>query len=573
MLNNGGSGRPEVFIPPGEPSQVLVQAFPATGILEVHWSEPFIGGNNVTEYVVWFRTDRDPPENWNLIRTTTSPGTIHGIIPGLRYSFKVSVTSCLGSGPFSSTVNWEIPSMRLHSAHPQPPTVHSPLLVDIEPNSLASQFSFPDRVITSRHTIHDPVMTRQNSNPDQVIIRQDSIPDQFMIRQNSIPEQSNQELWTKCRSLQKTSWKPADVLRERGTRSHHARPVYQVKTEYTMKDPDSRTAKCQLSFDSIHRDKEEKVIILLGATGAGKSTLVNALVNHFYGVEWEDSFRLELIPDTESREPKALSQTSWITAYTLPWQEGCQAPYNLTIVDTPGFGDTTGLVGDKSITTQLQTFFTKGESEGLDHLNGIGFVLQASNSRLTPTEKYIMDSILSAFGKDVVNSIYLMITFADSKSPPVLNAVEELDIPHVGEHVNSQHRFQTYTVEETKTMDDLKNSYGKALQGRMTAEKLMFASRQKYEDILNDTMDLVCDAHQNLCELDKIALKPNPLAIGDYLDLLISSESNQIKPGWMERLTKAELDESDMETAEAQFPSSSELSLPVFQGDVQQPLH
>ncbi|CAG0882940.1 unnamed protein product [Darwinula stevensoni] len=160
--------------------------------------------------------------------------------------------------------------------------------------------------------------------------------------------------------------------------------------------------------------------------------MVNAFVNHFYGVEWEDPFRLVLIPDTESIKPKAQSQTSRITAYTLPWQEGCQASYNLTIVDTPGFGDTKGLMGDKSITTQLQKFFSQGQKGGMDHLDGIGFVLQASNARLTPTEKYILDSIQSAFGKNVGNNIFLMITFADSKSPPVLEAVKEGNIPFVG---------------------------------------------------------------------------------------------------------------------------------------------
>ena len=152
---------------------------------------------------------------------------------------------------------------------------------------------------------------------------------------------------------------------------------------------------------------------------------MNAVVNHFYGVEWEDPFRLVLIPEIGTGSQ---SQTTRITAYELPWREGCRATYGLTIVDTPGFGDTKGLAGDKGIASQFQKFFSGGD---LNKIDGIGFVMQASNGRLTPTERYIFDSVLSTFGKDVAGNIYVMITFADSRSPPVLEAIKDGKIPHV----------------------------------------------------------------------------------------------------------------------------------------------
>ncbi|CAG0901755.1 unnamed protein product [Darwinula stevensoni] len=231
---------------------------------------------------------------------------------------------------------------------------------------------------------------------------------------------------------QQTQWSPAQCFIEKSKCIQKGKPsLYQIQYQEVSRDEESRTARFKLAWEFEPIGMEEKVIILLGATGAGKTTLVNAIVNHYYGVKWEDPYRLVLIPDNENKmKSKAHSQTSWITAYTLTWLNGCREPYNLIIVDTPGFGDTSGLIGDKSITTQLQKFFSNSQPEGPDFLHGIGFVLQASNARLTPTEKYIFDSILSAFGKDAVNSIYLMITFADSKAPPVLQAVNEGNLHH-----------------------------------------------------------------------------------------------------------------------------------------------
>ena len=170
----------------------------------------------------------------------------------------------------------------------------------------------------------------------------------------------------------------------------------------------------------------EKVLLLIGATGAGKSTLINGFLNYVMGVCWDDDFRFKIIVD-EGGKSQAHSQTSKITAYSI---HGSCLPYTLTVIDTPGIGDTRGMERDKAIVNQIKELFSTGGPDSVDQINGVGFVTQASTPRLTPTMKYIFDSVLSIFGKDISSNIFLLMTFADGQEPPVLSAIEEAAIPY-----------------------------------------------------------------------------------------------------------------------------------------------
>ena len=204
--------------------------------------------------------------------------------------------------------------------------------------------------------------------------------------------------------------------------------VYKLPVVEDMKDTAKNIFKCHVDLGNPIPGEHEKVLMVLGATGAGKSTTINGMVNYILGVEWEDDFRFKLITD-ETIESQAHSQTQKISAYTFHKMEGSRVPYALTIIDTPGFGDTRGLKRDKEITSQIKAFFSLPSKKGIDHLDGIGFVTQASHARLTPTQKYIFDSILSTFGKNIASNIFMMVTFADGKRPAVLDAIEDAKIP------------------------------------------------------------------------------------------------------------------------------------------------
>lgn len=451
--------------------------------------------------------------------------------------------------------------------------------------------------------------------------------------------------------------------------------------------------------------ENERVFLVVGATGAGKSTLINGMANYMFGVEWKDNFRFKLITE-DDKLTQADSQTNDITAYTFHAMEGSPIPYTFTVIDTPGFGATEGLKRDKKITEQIKEFFSIPPPEGIDHLDGIGFVVQSSQSRLTKTQEYIFDSILSIFGKDVAQNIFMMLTFADGQRPPVLEAIKKAEIPSTvffkfnnsalfadnspdpessdsnfdemfwkmgagsfkkffvefpkyqsvslrltkevlqereqlqilleslndqiklglnqieemhqeelvlqqheakikankdftyqvdmvkpsyiclegtGQHTTtcvtcnmtchkscgipldcnksgcwamnkfgncricsrkcnwSEHRNLPYLIEytvvtETRTFEDLKQKYHKAVKGKATAEKMMRSLEESLQKVHLQVLTMIKQAQHSVRRLDEIALKPNPLTEVEYIEVLIESEKRGAKPGYQQRI-------------------------------------
>ncbi|KAH1178096.1 hypothetical protein KIL84_011798 [Mauremys mutica] len=179
--------------------------------------------------------------------------------------------------------------------------------------------------------------------------------------------------------------------------------VYALPLEKVALDPMSSYVKYRLG-EKTHQ-VHNKVIMVMGATGSGKTTLINGMINYVLGVQWKNEFRFKLIHEITNRS-QAQSQTSDVTAYEVNCKEGFKVPYSLTIIDTPGFGDTRGIEHDKMLTEQIRAFFSTPGA--IDQLDAVCFVVQASLARLT--------------------HIQILITFADGQTPPVLQAINESEV-------------------------------------------------------------------------------------------------------------------------------------------------
>ena len=121
------------------------------------------------------------------------------------------------------------------------------------------------------------------------------------------------------------------------------------------------------------------------------------------------------------------SQTEWITCYTMYSSIASRLGYTINIIDTPGFGDTRGIDYDNRIVDQIRELFSSKGAKGVATIDAVCFILKAPDSRLTSTQKYIFEAILSLFGNDIKDNICTLITFADGQTPPVLAGLEALE--------------------------------------------------------------------------------------------------------------------------------------------------
>jgi flagellar biosynthesis GTPase FlhF len=71
-------------------------------------------------------------------------------------------------------------------------------------------------------------------------------------------------------------------------------PIYQLHISEVSQD-DTFT-RCAVGSRSLKLDPltmaSERVLMLVGATGTGKTTMINGIANYIFGTKWEDDFRL-----------------------------------------------------------------------------------------------------------------------------------------------------------------------------------------------------------------------------------------------------------------------------------------
>ncbi|KAK7895238.1 hypothetical protein WMY93_020563 [Mugilogobius chulae] len=62
---------------------------------------------------------------------------------------------------------------------------------------------------------------------------------------------------------------------------------------------------CTVIYGSDVPGKRNCTIMVMGATGAGKSTLINGMINYILGVQWTDPYRFKLVVERRNHSPES----------------------------------------------------------------------------------------------------------------------------------------------------------------------------------------------------------------------------------------------------------------------------
>ncbi|XP_074496265.1 uncharacterized protein LOC141770540 [Sebastes fasciatus] len=418
------------FEPPSKPETVTVGDINHNSVT-LKISPPRFGAENITSYSVEYCVTGE--DGWKQkTASTAAEVTVSDLSPDTEYMFRCRAVTSAGVGP----ANEGSGSIKTLPCSP-------PGKPQVEPNSSEISVSWEKpaelgqdvyilsyileyAVKDNRVKEEDVQWSQMMSRAEKAIVSGLQLETEYVIRVRcdcGVAGRSKESITVNVCTTKREFARLAEFLKHVSKRKNSGSPsLYKLPLTENDMDIDG----CRRFNFGKESMRQNRTIMVLGATGSGKSTLINGMINYIVGVDWKDTFRFQLIDEDQSRS-QAESQTSEVTVYKVNYQEGFKIPFSLTVVDTPGFGDTRGIGRDREITEQIRRLFTS--ANGVSEIDAVCFVTQASLARLTATQRYVFDSVLSIFGKDVAENIDMLVTFADGKQPPVLEAINVSGVP------------------------------------------------------------------------------------------------------------------------------------------------
>ncbi|KAF9084402.1 hypothetical protein BGX29_002570 [Mortierella sp. GBA35] len=175
--------------------------------------------------------------------------------------------------------------------------------------------------------------------------------------------------------------------------------------------------------EKIRPGDDEIKILLLGETGVGKSTFINAFANYLRYDSLEVAERMEMTtliqssfsikdikvtagkPDQNEKLEDGQSSTQHCRSYVFPLNNDIK----IRLIDTPGIGDTRGVKQDRKNFEEIMGYIS-----GFDKINGVCILLLPNTSRLTTAFRFCIDELLLHLHKSVADNI--LFTFTNTRS-------------------------------------------------------------------------------------------------------------------------------------------------------------
>ena len=98
---------------------------------------------------------------------------------------------------------------------------------------------------------------------------------------------------------------------------------------------------------------------------------------------------------------------------------GSAADYSLNIVDAPGFGDQIGWLIDTDVENRIREYFITQGEQGVTCLDSISLVTRSPGTRLSSSEKRLLDFLVSLVREDIEGNIFILTTSVDGNTIPV----------------------------------------------------------------------------------------------------------------------------------------------------------
>ena len=166
-------------------------------------------------------------------------------------------------------------------------------------------------------------------------------------------------------------------------------------------------------------------MLLIGETGSGKTSFLNLLCNSKLFEELGtniDATKLDQIRhynDLKIEDSTACAMESKTSDAKFYKTEVCRM--RMTVIDTPGFGDSRGLEQDKKNVKKIIDAL-KGE----DYINCVCLIINGRQSRMTASLKYILSEISTIMPREIFNNI--IVVFTNTADPLDCNFdISELD--------------------------------------------------------------------------------------------------------------------------------------------------